>query len=245
MDKQKFIVFLVVIVCFTAVLVTGAVYLGKRDNDNNYFSVSATGKIYAKPDIANLTIGFQTETKKTAALAVAENSDKMNKIIAALKVLGIEEKDLKTTNYTLNPIYNWTQNKGQELQGYQVGQNVTIKVRDLDKIGKAIASTAEQGANQVGNISFTIDDEEELRTEARKQAINQAKEKALAIVLESGIKLGKIVNVYENQIYYPMPMADKSDMAYGMGGGNEISAPGIEAGENEVRVEVSVVYEVK
>ena len=209
------------------------------------FSVSAIGKVYAKANVANLTVGFRTETKKTAALAVEENSRKMNEIIKELKALDIQAKDIKTTNYNLQPIYDWTRDRGQQLKGYQVSQNLSIKVRDLDKIGQAVAKTTEKGANQIGGINFTIDDEDELKAQARDEAIAKAKEKAREIVKISGIKLGKIINVYENRAYAPTRVNYAKSMDLGMGGGEEITAPQIEVGENEVKVEVTVVYKVR
>jgi len=244
MDRTRFVIKLLTVLCVTAIVVVAVVMVSQKDDYPDRFSTSATGRVYAKADVANLTIGFQTETKKTAAEAVAENSDKMNEIVAALKALDIEAKDIKTTNYNLNPVYNWTQDRGQELQGYWVFQNVTIKIRDLDVIGEAIAKTTEKGANQIGGVSFTIDDEEELKAQARAEAIDLAQQKAKEIARQTGMKLGKVTNVYENQVSYPQTRY-YSDMALGMGGGGEIEAPQIEAGENEVQVEVTVTYEVK
>ncbi|MFH1890309.1 MAG: SIMPL domain-containing protein [Candidatus Kuenenbacteria bacterium] len=244
MDKQKFFLRLLGVLCLSAIIILALTFLWKSPASPQYFSATATGRIFAKPDIANLTFGFQTEIKKTAVQAVDENSTKMNNIINSLKDLGIEAKDIKTTNYGLNPIYDWTDNRDRQLKGYQANQNVTVKIRDLDKIGEAIARTAEQGANQVGNISFSIDDEDELKAKARDEAIVKAKDKAKDIAKTAGMKLGKIINVYENQANYPSPMYS-SDMAFGMGGAEKIEAPSIETGENEVTVEVTLVYEVK
>lgn len=244
MDKQKFILNLLLILCIAAIVIVALVVVSDKTDAQDRFSVSATGKVFAKPDVANLTIGFQTEVKATAAEAVKENSEKMNKIIEALKALAIETKDIKTTNYNLNPLYDWTQTGGQRLRGYQVSQNVTIKIRELDNIGEAIAKTTEKGANQIGNVSFTIDDEDELKAQARDEAIEKAKAKAEDIAKKTGMKLGKIVSVYENQVYYPEARY-ASDMALGIGGGGAIEAPSIEVGENEVSVEINVTYEVK
>jgi len=234
------------ILCVTAIVIVSVVMATKKDDFNNQFSVSATGRVYAKPDIANLTVGLKTEAKATAALAVKENTDKMNEVIKVLKDLGIEEKDIKTTNYNLQPVYDWTDRSGQRLKGYEVNQNIEIKIRDLNKIGDAIAKTTEKGANQAGNISFTIDDEFELKNEAREEAIKKAKEKAEMIVAETGMRLGKIVNVYENQVYMPVYANYSKEMAYGLGGArDEMVAPEIQVGQNEVVVETTVVWEVK
>jgi uncharacterized protein YggE len=244
MDKQKFVLNVLTALCVTAIVIVALVMMQNRLPENQ-FSVSGQGRVFAKPDIANLTVGVKTEVKPTAAEAVKENTKKMNDIIKVLKDLGIEEKDIKTLNYTLNPSYDWSTSR-QRLIGYEVSQNVTIKIRNLDKIGDTIAKTTEKGANQIGNIEFTIDDENELKAEARDLAIEKAKVKANEMAKKTGMKLGRVINVYENQYYAPQTNYYAKDMAYGLGGGSEsLPVADIQVGQNEVMVEVNVVYEVK
>ncbi|HPI67553.1 MAG TPA: SIMPL domain-containing protein [bacterium] len=244
LKKPHFWFKLLSLLCVTAIVIV-ALFVATEKQDMEYqFSATATGKVFAKPDIANLTVGLKTEAKATAAEAVKENTKKMNEIVEALKKVGIEEKDIKTTNYSLNPVYDWSTNR-QVLRGYEVYQNVTVKIRNLDRIGEAIAKTTEKGANQIGNVEFTIDDEFELKAEARNEAIEKAKQKAKEIAEKTGIKLGKIINVYENQVYYPSSVNYAKEMAYGIGGGGAVPAPEIQVGQNEVSVEVTVVWKVK
>jgi hypothetical protein len=229
-----------------AAIVITALVMANRINNQDRFSVTGSGTVYAKADIANLEVGLKTEAKKTAALATTENTNKMNEIVAELKSLGIEEKDIKTSNYNLNPVYNYTNNRGQELVGYEVTQNLTLKIRDLSKIGDVIAKTTEKGANQIGNINFTIDDEFELKNQARELAIQKAQEKAALIADQSGMKLGEVKSVYENaEPMNPIMLSysnAKMDSA-AVGGG--IIAPTIQSGQNEIKVEVTLTYEVK
>ncbi|MFA5753807.1 MAG: SIMPL domain-containing protein [Patescibacteria group bacterium] len=235
------------VLAIAAVAIT-AIIMAQKSDSQDRFSVAGSGIVYAKADIANITIGLKTEAKKTAAEATAENNKKMTAVIESLKNLGIEEKDIKTTNYNLNPTYNWTEGRGQVLVGYEVSQNVGVKVRDLDKIGDVVAKTTEQGANQIGNVSFTIDDEYELKNEARELAINKAKEKAELIAEQTGLKLGEIKGVYENADAVVVPMmytnAKVMDQAAAEGGIRLDSAT-IQTGQNEIRVEVTLTYEVK
>lgn len=223
-----------------------SVWSATKPNNLERFSVTGSGTVYAKADIANLSVGFKTTVKKTAAEATKENADKMNEIISAVKNLGVEAKDIKTTNYSLRPVYNWTEKDGQQLIGYEVSQNADIKIRDLDKIGDIIAQTTAKGANQVGDISFTIDDEYQLKNEARELAITKAKEKAEIIANQTGMKLGKIKGVYENSVS-PMPVYNYTNASKEMlsdQAGN-VSAPAIESGQNEIKVEVTLNYEIK
>jgi len=244
---KKIHVFLITlgVLAITAIVIVALVSTN-RINNQDRFSVTGSGVVYAKADIANLEVGLRTGAKKTAAEATADSTKKMNEIMIELTKLGIEERDIKTSNYNLNPVYNYTNDKGQELIGYEVTQNVSLKIRDLSKIGDVIAKTTEKGANQIGNINFTIDDEFELKNEARELAIEKAKEKAILIAEQSGMKLGDIKGVFENyNEYQPVMAYSNAKLEMGMGGAADLAAPSIQAGQNEVRVEVTLMYEIK
>jgi len=246
MKKSNVFLIALGILAIAGIALTSILMANKSDNEDR-FSISGIGTVYAKADIANITIGFRTETLKTAADATKESVEKMNSIVASVKDLGVEEKDIKTSNYSLSPVYDWTEDDGRVLKGYEVYQSLDVKIRDLESIGDIISKTTEKGANQVGSINFTIDDEYELKNMARELAIEKAKEKAEDIASQTGMKLGDIVNVYETSYtprydsYSNAKMEMVSDEA-AMGG---ISAPSIEAGQNEVEVEVTIVFEVK
>lgn len=235
-------------------LVIGAIGLGTvsilRERiirvDRDLLTVRAEGKIYARPDIANISFGFKTGTVKEAGAAINEGSMKMNEIIAALKKWGIEDRDIKTTNYNLQTIYEYPEASGKAiLVGYELSQNVTVKVRNILKVGEVINEASRAGANQVGGINFGIDDPEKLKAEALEKGIQNAKMKAKGISNFTGVKLGKIVNVYEYDYSVPAYggnyMMEKSVMAdQGMG-----IVPSVEGGEIEVIINVDLTYEVK
>lgn len=246
-SMQKVHTFLAtLIILVVGAIVITALLINKKDDNQDRFSVVGSGVVYAKADIANINVGLKTGAKKTAAEATKDSANKMNAIIAELKKLKIEEKDIKTSDYNLNPIYNWTNDKGQELIGYEVTQTVSVKIRDLNKIGDVIAKTTEQGANQIGNISFTIDDEFALKNQARELAIKKAKEKAVMIAEQAGMKLGEVKSVTESSepVVYPMYANAKMDLAVG-GGRESLPSPEIQTGQNEIKVDVTLTYEVK
>jgi uncharacterized protein YggE len=217
-------------------------YIGKGDIRDT-ISLDGEGKVTAIPDIATFTVGVQTQ-KKQVTEAQKENTEKMNKIVAALKDLGVKGEDIKTTDYNIYPQYEWPDGR-QILQGYQVTQNVLVKVRDLTKVGDLFAKAGELGANNVGNLTFTIDEPEKYRQEARIKAIANAKEKAEALAEATGIKLGKIISFSESN-NYPLPMYNSYNKVMGMGGGSETAmpSPDIQSGNQEVVVNVFVSYEV-
>jgi len=233
------------VLAVVAIVVVSLITTNKVNNQDR-FSVVGSGTVYAKADIANIEVGLRTGTKKTAVEATTESTAKMNDIIAELKKLNIDEKDIKTSGYNLNPVYNWTNDKGQQLIGYEVAQNVSLKIRDLSKIGDVIAKTTEKGANQIGSINFTIDDEYELKNQARELAIEKAKEKAMMIAEQSGMKLGEVKSVYESSVPIATPMYySNAKMDSAAGAGVALASPEIQSGQNEIKVEVTLVYEVK
>ena len=213
-------------------------YIGRSEAQRDTIAISAEGKVTALPDIASISIGVMTE-KKTVAEAQKENTTKMNAIIAKIKEFGVASEDIKTTNYSIYPQYDWINNRQVE-RGFQVSQNVDVKVRDLAKIGDVLAAVGELGANQVGGVNFTIDDPEDLRQQARLKGLEAAKKKAQALADAAGVKLGKVVGFSENAGYVPTPLYyAKAD---GMGGGG--ASPSIESGSQDVVVNVSVIYEI-
>lgn len=216
-------------------------YIGMSDQYPHTIAISGEGKVVAIPDIAKLNLGVTT-TKVSVADAQKENTDKMNKLIKVLKDLGIDDKDIQTTNYQIYPQYNWTEDRGQYLTGYQIDQSVSVKVRETDKVGEVLAKTAAVGANQVGGLTFTVDDPEETKQEAREKALKNAQEKAATLAKMAGVHLGKLVSFSESSNdYMPQPYYESSK-ALGIGGG--AVAPDIQAGSTEIVVYVTVSYEI-
>lgn len=210
----------------------------------NQITVSGEGKVYVKPDVAVINLGV--ETKGNTVLEVTKNNtNKMNAVIEVVKALKIDEKDIQTTNYNLNPDYNWTESKGRIFQGYTLSQNIEVKIRDFTIIGDVLSKSTEKGANLVGNLQFTIDNPEQFREQARAKAIEKAKANAKNLAKESGIKLGKIINIFENNNYYSSVL----DKGYGMGGGEvtieSIPSPIVQPGQQEINITINLTYKVK
>lgn len=217
----------------------------KIQETENTITVSDTGKVYAKPDLA-LTTFTVTNEAKTVAEALSTNSEKMNSVIDFIKGEGVEEKDLKTTSFNIYPRYEWHEKtelwpQGERvLAGYEVRQSLEVKIRDMAKIGTIIQGATDSGANQVSNLEFTIDNQDELKKQAREEAINKAKTKAKDLASQLGVKLIRISNFQESAvlpIYYGIAKAE----ALGMGG----EAPQIETGENKIEVTVTITYDIK
>ncbi|MEK7638567.1 MAG: SIMPL domain-containing protein [Patescibacteria group bacterium] len=216
-------------------------------------TVIGEGEINATPDIGRFSFSV-TAQADTAAAAQEASGTKINAILAYLKEQGVAEKDIKSGQYYSNPRWRHEERPcvfgsycppSEPIQdGFEVSQTVTVKVRELDNnnTGKIIAGVGELGATNISDLSFTVDDTDALRAEARETAIADAKAKAEVLAKQLGVKLTRMTSYYENQDGFPYPMFEKSvaqDAAGGFGG------PELPVGEQTTKVIVNVTYEFK
>ena len=215
----------------------------------NTITVYATGEVYTKPDLTITTFSAITEAK-TVAEALSENTEKMNDVISFVKAQGVEDKDLKTTSFNIYPRYEYQKIETEiypyppgkrVLVGYEVTQSLEVKIRDMTKIGDILQGATDAGANQVGDLQFTIDKEEEFEKQARKEAIEKAKAKAEELAFQLGVNLVKITNFSESSVAPYFYGLEKAAAPAGLGGGE---APQIETGENKIEVTVTITYEI-
>jgi hypothetical protein len=209
-------------------------------------TMSAEGKVTAKPDTASLSFSVVTQGKE-ATKVQEENDKKMKTVTDFLKSQGIKDEDIKTSNYNLYPQYDYNLRydaEGKSLPptiiGYTLTQTVTAKVRELEKVPGIISSLTAKGVNQIDAVSYFIDDPDGLKAEARAQAVDKAKGKAQELALKLGVKLGRVINFSEGESYYPTALMDKN---YGVGGGAGVSPT--EPGTQDVTVNVTLTFELK
>ncbi len=216
-------------------------------------TVDGKGEIMATPDIA--TFNFSVSAKEVdAATAQASAATRMNEIVAYLKEKGVEEKDIKTTGYYLNPRYEYGEVRCMDwgcppageptLIGYEVSQSIDVKVRKTEDAGMLIAGVGEKGATNVGGLMFTIDDEESLKTEAREAAIADAREKAQELADKLGVRIVRMNGYWEDQGSYPMYYGGR-DMAMSAVKTEAAVAPDLPLGENTITSNVHITYEVR
>ncbi len=214
-------------------------YIGQADRLERTILVDGQGKISAKPDVAMTTMGMIAEGK-TVADAQSKNTTVMNSLHEKLKALGIEEKDIQTANYNIYPQYNYNDPDGRELQGYEVSQQVTVKIRDLSKANQVLALAGEVGANNVSGLQFTVDDREAYKAQARKLAMAQVVEKAQMLSQTLGVHLKEVVAYSEFEGGDGTPMLYKT--LDSMGGQ---AAPAVESGSMDVVMNVQVTFEIR
>lgn len=213
------------------------------ENYPREITVSAEGRAFAAPDIAQVKLGVESEGMNISNI-FKENTEKMNAILEEIKGLGIEEKDIQTTSYSLSPRYDWIEGK-RIFRGYTLRQEIKVKIRNFDKIGVVLEKGTEKGANVVGELQFAIDEPEKIREIARADAIEKAKAKAKQIAEKTGLELVKVVNIYEGYYYSP---AREYEIGEGMKmvAAPEMQAlPEIQPGEQEVKLGVSLIYRVR
>ena len=243
----------------TAILVMGVLvfFVGQiilqqksLDLQNQYqITVPGQGKVYAKPDVALVSLGV-TAQGATVADATKSGAEKMNAVIDAVKKMGVDEKDIQTTNYNLTPNYAnqiipmmYPVQSSGKINGYTLRQDVQIKIRDFTKVGDILSQATAAGSNQIGDLQFTIDNIEQFKEQARAKAILQAKANAQNLAKESGINLGKLINVYEG--YSSVPVMYNSVKAMGGGVAESAPIPTIQPGQQEIDVTINLTYQVK
>lgn len=202
------------------------------------FNVSAEGVSEAKPDIALVNAGIQAQGNSVKSAQDQINLS-INKVSDAVKKLGVDQKDIKTSNYNINPTYDY-QSQTQRITGYSASTNLTIKVRNIDLVNQVIDTATANGANQVGGVSFDVDDKTKAENEARQKAVAAAKKKAEDAAKIAGFKLGRMVNYSEsfapNVRPYPMMAAGAPGVAK--------QDTAVEPGSSEITVSVTLSYEI-
>lgn len=254
--RVKNYVYMSVILGISSAIIAGFWYVSsyaKSVAPNRTFSISAEGKVTAVPDIAQVLFGVLTEGGKNIGGLQAENSQKANRAISYLKKNGVLEKDIKTESYNISPRYNHyacppPKNREEgvscppsEIVGYSISQSISVKIRDLNKAGDLLGGVVENGANTVSGLSFTVDDPDVPQDKARKDAITRAKKKAQLLAEAGGFRLGKVISIQEGQIYNPYN--NRFELYRGKGG--DFASPEVEPGSQEIKLNVTITYEIR
>jgi len=210
--------------------------------NNTPFEAHGTGKASAAPDMAQVNLGV-TQQRTTVLEAQDKTNQAVDGILDGLKNLGVDDKDIITTNYSVRPEYSG-ETRTQQITGYVVTQNIEVKV-PIDQANQAVDVATKNGANLVGEITFTFDDEtlEKLQNEARMEAVNNAKKSAEGLAKAAGISLGKVINVQESMGGGgPVPVMRAESMTLDSAV-DEVAPTQISPGEGNVEVFVTLIYQ--
>lgn len=246
---------------FLFVLTVSAVksyrYIGTGITPSDTIQVEGEGEVTAVPDTATFSVTVQ-DTASDVQTAQTKATDQGNAIVKYLESQGIDSTDIQTTDYEIDPQYSYSQapcpispNDGtaiycpsgkQNLTGYQVSETFSVKVSDTSKAGTLLAGVGSQGASSVSGLSFTVSDQDQLQEQAQQKAIAEAQGKAQALAKSLGVQLVGIVGFTENNNNpgpYPMAFATNASV------GEAASAPSIQTGQNTIKDDVTVTYEIQ
>ncbi len=227
-------------------------FIGGGAPATNVIAFEGKGEVSAKPDIATLSFAIR-ENQKELNVAQDKVTAKEAAVLESLDKSGIEKKDIKTESYNSYPkyesvvpcYYGACPQREQKIIGYEVSEYITVKVRDLTKAGDVVKGIGALGVSEISGPSFSVENEDETKAEARKIAIEDAKEKAETLAKDLGVRLVRIVNFSENG-NYPSFYASKA--------GNQVEdavsvqaspSPELPTGENKIISNVTITYEIR
>ncbi|HTP11576.1 MAG TPA: SIMPL domain-containing protein [Anaerolineae bacterium] len=204
-------------------------------------TVVGTGKATGKPDIAHVTVGIETQASSLQK-AVDDNKAKMNNLLDTLKKLGLADKDIMTSNYSVYTERASSPTPGAEVNTdqmiYHVTNQVDVTLRDVNQIGEVLDKAVAAGANNIYGVNFSVEDTAKLEADAREKAVADAKARAAELAQLNGVQLGDVLTISEvvGGSAYPMDYSAK-----GMGGGGTPVQPG----ELEMSMSIQITYAVK
>jgi uncharacterized protein len=209
--------------------------------------VSGEGSAEIAPDMAVLVLTVSREAK-TAREALDANSAAMAEVLQAMRDEGIADRDLQTAGFSIQPRYNYPapkpsgEREPREIIGYAVRNSLSVRVRDIDRVGAIIDKSVTLGVNEGGNITFTNADPAGAIAEARTEAVKDARRKAETLAAAAGVKTGRILEISEHSVApRPIPMLN-AEVAMSRAAD---AAPPVAAGENSYQVTVQVTYAIE
>ena len=215
--------------------------LADDDKTVRTMSLSGRGEVRIAPDLAIVTVGVMSSAA-TAREALDVNTRQMEGVMASLLNASIDSRDIQTSNFMVNPRYDYGQNNAQppKVIGYDVSNNVTVTVRKLESLGTVMDQVVSAGSNQINGVAFQVSKPEAATDEARKLAVADALRKANVYTAASGIALGQIVSLTEGGGYQPPVPVFKSMRA-------EAAAADVPVaqGEQLIAVDVNFTWEIK
>jgi uncharacterized protein YggE len=202
--------------------------------------ITATGEVTRVPDVAVISTGVVTRSA-TAGGAIQQAATRMARVRAALKAAGVEDRDIQTSNLSLNPEYTYANNQPPKLNGYTASNQLSVRFRDIANAGKIIDALVAEGANQINGPTLTIDKPEAALDEARVKAVAAARARADLYARSLGLRIVRVVSISESGGYAPPPMPPMVMMAQR----SEAASSKLDAGEQKLQVNLSVTYELQ
>jgi uncharacterized protein YggE len=207
--------------------------------DATLLTVAAQAESRRVPDVATISTGVVTQAADANA-AMRENATQMDKVMAAIRAAGVAERDIQTAGISIQPQYRYAENQPPTITGYQASNTVSLKVRDIGKLGKVLDALVASGANQVNGPSFEVDKPEAAYDEARIAALHKAEARAKIYADAMGLRVRRVVSINEGGAM-PPPMPMMRAMAMDSMAKAETS---VSPGESVLSVNLDVVFEL-
>jgi uncharacterized protein len=202
-------------------------------------SVTGSGTASGRPDTAEITTGVITQAP-TAGKALAQNNAVTEKVLKATRALGIAEKDVQTSSINVVPQRRQGRQESYppDITGYEVSNQLRVKVRDLAILGRLLDELVAQGANNLGGVQFSVAEPAPLLDQARAKAVADARRKAEVYATTAGVKLGRVLSIRESTAILPRPEGfQMRAMA--------ASAVPVAPGEQEFQASVDITYAIE
>lgn len=222
-------------------------FIGEAADIQNTITVRGTGEATAVPDSAQFSVGV-TNTAESVDTAQTQSTKAINTIIDYLQSEGVAEESIRTTSYNVSPQYAQQQRfsrarqDNREVVGYEVSQRLEVTVDDTEKAGELLSGVGERGADSVSQLSFVVSDDDKLQRQARTDAITDARESAQELANALGVQLGDVVSY--SQAGNVRPMIEQQEAFDAAGSAGDTASPQVPTGENSVRTQASVTFEI-
>jgi len=238
-------IFLIAISLFVITKLISEINKTSLSISDNTIVVSGSGEVTAVSDIASITVNL-TKDGETSKEAQNLLNEEISKTLEYLKGQNIEDKDIKSEYGGLTPKYSYDRNtKISKIIGYTADQSITVKIRDIDNANNVRTGLADIGITDIEGPTFSIDDEEGLKDQARLEAIDEAKAKAKILAKELGVKLGKIISYSDTDdntyVRYAKVIATYDSQSVAAEGISSI----LPVGESKVTSNITIIYEIR
>ena len=237
----------------TAIIIGGLFYLAgqyvvtiperERQATEADRTITVTGQatISQRPDVATLTLGTRTEAAASAEAALSQLTTQFNQVVTAIEEAGVAEEDVATSNFSLEPQYDYRDGR-QQLRGYVAAEQVIVTGRDLAAIGPLISRATGAGANQLGNVTFGLDDDSPVIQEAEAAAIADARAKAKHLASELGVGLGPVKSYQASSGGGPEPYYARAEL---LDAASASEAPRLPSGQTDTSLTVTITFELR
>lgn len=205
-------------------------------------SVSGHGSVNVPPDTASVSIGVDV-IKPTLGEAQEQATTQATAIIDALQAAGIAKKDIQTDFFSVNILRDYSENADPtQITGFEIVNQLRVTVRDTGQLGELLDAAVNAGANSINGVTFYVEDQTAASSDARVEAVKDARTKAEELAAAAGMTLGPVVAISEGTSSPISPVYDMA-RAGGMGAG-QAAAP-VEPGSTTVAVDVTMTFELQ